>query len=248
MDFVDAQQAVRSALALLTPMRANGATKLRVGGAGDGGYVMIDQFPTAPVCYSIGVGPDVSWDIDMAVNRGATVHQYDHTVDSPPADHPACHFNRVGLGASDDRPELRRLDTLIRENGDDGRSDLILKCDIEGAEWEALGCLASGFFARFDQIVMELHWLDHLHDTVFRSTWDRVIGSIYATHQCIHIHGNNYAQFVVSCGIPVPQVVEVSLARRAGRSFSVSEEMSPGPLDVPNRSDHPDLFLGAFRY
>ncbi len=229
-------------------MRVNGTAKLRVGGAGDGGYVMIDDIAPGPVCYSIGVGPDVSWDIDMAANRGATIHQYDHTVDAPPSRHPLFRFNRIGLGDTDDWPELRRLDTLIRENGDADRSDLILKCDIEGAEWQALACLDEGYLARFDQVVMELHWLDHLHDDGFRRTWARVIGGLYATHQCFHIHGNNYGDLAIVCGVPVPQVVEVSFARRSGRSFSISDELSPGPLDVRNRADAPDLFLGSFRF
>lgn len=245
---MDVQQAIRSSLAQLTPMKVNGVAKIRVGGAGDGGYVMTDDIAPGPVCYSIGVGPDVSWDVDMATNRGATVHQYDHTVDAPPARHPLCRFNKVGLGDTDDAPELRRLDTLIRANGDDDRADLILKCDIEGAEWRSLACLPQGYFGRFDQIVMELHWLDHLHDAAFRLTWANVIGNIYATHQCFHIHGNNYGEIAIVHGVPVPQVVEVSFARRAGRSFSVSDEMSPGPLDRRNREDAPDLFLGGFRF
>lgn len=245
---MDVQQSIRSSLAQLTPMRVNGAAKLRVGGAADGGYVMIDEFGPDPICYSIGVGPDVSWDVDMASNRGATVHQYDHTVEAPPTRHPRCRFNKIGLGDSDDQPDLRRLDTLIAGNGDAGRSDLILKCDIEGAEWRSFACLAPGYFNRFDQIVMELHWLDHLHDDGFRDAWRKVIGNIYATHQCFHIHGNNYGEIAVVHGVPVPQVVEVSFARRAGRSFSASDEMSPGPLDQRNRQDAPDLFLGTFRF
>lgn len=242
------QEAVRSCLSQLTPMRVNGSPKLRVGGDGDGGYVMIDDFAPAPVCYSIGVGPDVSWDVDMAQARGAVVHQYDHTVDTPPAHHPRCHFNKQGLGDSDESPELRRLDTLVRSNGDESRTDLILKCDIEGAEWQSFACLEQGYFARFDQIVMELHWLDHLHDVAFRATWQRVIGNIYATHQSFHVHGNNYGQIAIVSGVPVPQVLEVSFARRLGRSFSVSDEMSPGPLDIVNRAGAPDLFLGQFRF
>jgi len=245
---VNTQDAVRAALSQLTPMKVNGAAKIRVGGLADGGYVMIDDFPVSPVCYSIGVGPDVSWDVDMASTRGATVHQYDHTVEAPPARHDRCHFNRVGLGDSDDAPELRRLDTLLRDNRDQDRDDLILKCDIEGAEWRAFGCLAQGFFQRFDQIVLELHWLDHLYDPTFRATWAAVIGNIYATHQCCHIHGNNYSEFATVAGVPVPQVVEVSFVRRRGRSFSVSDEISPGPLDQRNRDGVADMFLGTFRF
>ncbi len=242
------QLAVRACLAQLTPMRVIGATKIRIGGPQDGGYVMIDDTPADPVCYSIGVGPDVSWDIDMSSNRNAQVFQYDHTVESPPATHPQCYFHKIGLGANDYAPDLRRLDTLVNDNGHAGRNDLILKCDIEGAEWEAMTDLAPGFFERFDQIVMELHWVDHLHDAAFRSLWQSVVGNMYNSHQCYHVHGNNYSQFSTVCGISVPSVIEVSLARRRNRSFGVSDETYPGPLDLRNRMDIDDLYLGQFRY
>lgn len=242
------QMDIRASLSMLTPMDVVGSSKIRVGGLADGGYVMIDQFPAEPVCYSIGVGPDVSWDIDMAANRGGTVHQYDHTVESVPADHAQCHFNKIGLSDSDGEAHMARLDTLITDHGNADRRDLILKCDIEGAEWTALGCLEPGYFMRFDQIVMELHWLDHLHSADFRAAWMRLIGNISSTHQSIHIHGNNYSDIIVTAGVPIPQVVEVSFARRFGRTFAESKQMIPGPLDSKNRFDAPDLFLGLFRF
>lgn len=245
---MDEQILVRSCLSQLTPMRVNTAHKIRVGAVTDGGYVMIEEMPPMPVCYSIGIGPDVSWDIEMSTRFGASVFQYDHTVEGPPARGERCTFHKIGLAADDDRPELKRLDTMLRDNGHLDRDDLILKCDIEGAEWAAFKGLETGYFARFDQIVMELHWLDHLHDPDFRQTWVAVIGNLYATHQCYHIHGNNFGEFKVVCGVPVPQVVEVSFARRRGRSFAISDEIYPGPLDLPNRADLPDLFLGSFRF
>lgn len=245
---MDEQILVRSALSQLTPMRVNEATKIRIGAATDGGYVMIDQIPPTPICYSIGVGPDVSWDIEMSARYGASVFQYDHTVEAPPAIGERCTFHKVGLGASDDQPDLKRLDTMLRDNGHLDRDDLILKCDIEGGEWAAFAALGTGFFARFDQIVMEFHWLDHLYDAEFRQTWNAVIGNLYATHQCYHVHGNNYSEIAIVCGVPVPQVLEVSFARRRGRSFSISDDVCPGPLDLRNRADRPDLFLGAFRF
>lgn len=242
------QLLVRSCLSQLTPMRVNGANKVRIGAITDGGYVMIDDMPPAPVCYSIGVGPDVSWDVAMSERYGASVFQYDHTVEAPPAVGDRCTFHKIGLGADDDQPDLKRLDTMLRDNGHLDRDDVILKCDIEGAEWAALKGFEAGFFGRFDQIVMELHWLDHLHSAEFRQTWQAVIGNLYATHQCYHIHGNNYGEFSIVCGVPVPQVVEVSFARRRGRSFASSDEVCPGPLDLRNRADLDDLFLGTFRF
>ena len=53
-------------LRLISPVSAMNVRKLRVGGAADGGYVMLDDLDRIGVCYSPGVGPDVSWDLEMA--------------------------------------------------------------------------------------------------------------------------------------------------------------------------------------
>lgn len=85
------QREVRAALSLITPMKVLDRCKIRVGGKYDGGYVMIDDLDRGGICYSLGVGPDTSWDLDMA-QRGWVVYQYDHTVDDPPPHHPNCYF------------------------------------------------------------------------------------------------------------------------------------------------------------
>jgi hypothetical protein len=209
---------------------------------------MLEDFPPTPVCYALGGGTDVSWGVAMATQWDALVHHYDHRVGPPPTDHPQCHFHSIGIGGHNYDPSKRRLDTIITEHGNDARTDMILKCDIEGAEWTVLGCLSAGYFARFDQIVLELHWLDHLCTQPFRDKWEALIGNISRTHQCFHIHGNNFASFVTTEGVPVPEVVTVSFARRLNRQFADNDEMSPGALDVKNRPDAPDMFLGFFRF
>ena len=86
------QREIRAALSLLTPKKAVGYNKVRVGRDFDGGYIMVDQLDGAPVCYSIGVGFDASWDLEMAF-RGCQVYQYDPTVDRPDCEHPNVHIH-----------------------------------------------------------------------------------------------------------------------------------------------------------
>src|SRR5476651_2191886 len=70
-------------LRLLAPERAEGVAKIRVGGRHDGGYVMLDDFRGIEGAYSLGIGPDVGWDLALA-ERGVPVWQYDPTVSGPP--------------------------------------------------------------------------------------------------------------------------------------------------------------------
>jgi hypothetical protein len=241
------QEDIRAALSLLTPKKVVGHKKVRVGGVGDGGYVMVDQLGNVPVCYSIGVGSDVSWDLDMA-SRGCQVYQYDHTVDRTTSEHPNCHFQKVGLAGYDNVYDMKRLDTLVAQNGHADRQDMILKVDIEGQEWASFDALPVSWFGRFSQIVVELHWLDHLHDNQFRRLFTRVLGNMCRTHQCVHIHANNYAGYVIVHGLPIPQVAEVTFLRRAEHQFIDNDELLPSNLDLPNNNNVPDHFLGLFRF
>ncbi len=214
----------------------------------DGGYVMADRLEPSDGCaYSIGVGPDTSWDVDMA-DRGWEVFQYDHTVEDAPHRHARCHFHKLGLGAHDHDVSLRRLDTLFADNGHDDRGGHILKVDIEGHEWDCLDVLADDFFIRFDQIVAEIHWLDHLTDDAFRSKYFRVMQKLGKHHTCIHIHANNYADLVTQSGIAIPPVIEVTFVRRAHFDFTMNTDTSPGALDIANHAGKPDIYLGLFEF
>jgi hypothetical protein len=54
------QAQMRATLALISPATVLNKPKRRVGGPNDGGYVMLDDLDRIGVCYSLGVGPDVS--------------------------------------------------------------------------------------------------------------------------------------------------------------------------------------------
>ena len=67
---------------------------------------------------------------------------------------------------------------------------MILKMDVEGAEWEILSCINENILARFDQIVLEYHELlaaDKEKEKLIFSA----LSKINSKHKLIHLHGNN---------------------------------------------------------
>jgi hypothetical protein len=242
------QPNVLSVLQLIAPVALTNAQKCRVGGSADGGYVMAAD-PEAPsVCYSLGIGPDVSWDLAMA-QRGAIVHQYDHTVAQAPLPHPRFRYARIGIAHDDSlRPDLRRLDTLIRQNGHAGQRDMVLKIDIEGHEWEALDALDASVFDQFRQIVGEFHGLRLLGLPAFQRRAESLFSKLRVYHEVIHIHGNNFAGLRDVDGLALPDCIEISFANRASYQFAPSRESFPGPLDAANNPALPDLSLGSFTF
>ena len=242
------QEQVLGALRLLTPVKVVGFRKRRIGGTGDGGYVMLDDLTGIGVCYSLGVGPDVSWDVAMA-QRGATVLQYDHTVAAPPADHPNCRHFKVGITHDEAlSPGMRRIDTLLQENGHASRRDMVLKVDIEGHEWDSLSVLPSAVLGQFRQVLVELHGMRLLHMDSFRERAVALFDKLRLTHHCIHVHGNNFGGMSVVAGTPIADVLELTLVRREDYVVEPSDEVFPTALDGPNNTNLPDLFLGTFRF
>jgi hypothetical protein len=246
-DIVQQAAAVRATLRLLRPHRLIGARKLRLGRPFDGGYVMLDRFEGLAAAYSFGIADDVSWDLEIA-QRGIPVHQYDHSIARLPQEDPLFHWQPIRLTATVDDPWSATLETLVRDNGHAGSRDLLLKCDVEGAEWLVLAETPNAVLAGFRQIAIELHDLGGLADPDRAGLIHKALANLTAAHHVVHAHANNYAGWAVAGGVPVPEVIELTLARKDEGRFQRSRETFPTRLDMPNRNDAADLYLGRFAF
>ena len=224
-------------ISAITPCGHAGLQKVRVGNPnGDGGYVMIDDFDAIAGAISIGVGGDVSWDLDIA-NRGIDVFQYDHTVAGPPIAHSRFRFHKLGLGPADAH-EFRSLDGMVADIP--ARGDLILKVDVEGAEWTALAAAHKRTLERFSQIVLEIHG-PMSGTTSDRLRHLRMCRKLSRSHAVVHVHANNYAAIESFGRVLVPGVLEITYARRSNAPFVRSMELLPTALDVPNDPSRPEI-------
>lgn len=237
---------VHSFLKPLRPYDLVGASRIRLGKSFDGGYVMLDRFEGVQAAYSLGINDDVSWDFDMAM-RGIDIYQYDHTIANLPFEHPRFHWSKKGIShiASND---TETLESLIAANGHASYENMILKCDIESAEWLTLCYLPNKVLAQFSQIVIELHHLCYLSDEAFAHTARQVALNLTASHHVVNVHGNNFSGFEIMGGIPLPWTLELTLARKDLGEFVPSTRIFPSEEDMPCNPYAADLFLGNFVY
>lgn len=233
----------RRLLFLLRPMEIPGATFVRTGRDYDGGYVMLNQGLENRIAYSLGINDDVSWDLDM-VKRGCQIYQYDHTIDGLPVEHPNFHWHKTGIAArpSDDGT-LQPLRDLIRLNGHANETSMILKMDIEGYEWDVFEALPSDVLNQFSQIVVELHFFVVWGDG-HRIRVEHILRKINETHQCVHVHANNWGYLGYIGGTAIPDVFEVTYVRRTDHRFETCYRSFPTELDMPCKSFSPDYHLG----
>lgn len=214
---------------------------VRVGGSNDGGYVMSEAALNGGIAYSFGINDDVAWDSDM-VKRGYDIYMYDHTISALPEECARFHFDRKGISAgSISVAPLFTLEDLLRENGHSGIQHMVLKMDVEGAEWGFLHSTSSDVLQQFDQIVFELHGLLKLDK---QEVILAALRKINATHQLVHIHANNYSNAVSLSGRVMADAIEVTYIRRDVCDFRVWKPIYPLILDAPCWKYLSDILLG----
>jgi hypothetical protein len=228
---------------LLPPWSAEGISKVRVGCEADGGYVLLDDFSRITSALSFGVGQEMTWDLELA-GKGITIHQFDHTIDAPPARHDLITFHRRRIApAQDDVSE-----SLASALGLAGNGLSIVKMDIEGDEWDVLDAADSACLKTVAQFVCELHGFERIDEADWYAKALRVLRKIQETFAVVHVHANNYGLLRARGNIAFPDILEVTFANRNCYTLRPSEEIFPTGLDGANRPDLPDIFLGAFRF
>ena len=243
---VEAQARAQRILAHLEPQQVAQFTKIRVGNAGDGGYVMLNDFHGIEAAYSLGINDDVTWDRHMA-DLGIDVYQYDHTISRLPEAHERFHWFKTGIGITK-QGIYDTLPNLMQANGHAASTELLLKCDIEGSEWEMLRALSHNQLRQFRQIVLETHGWQMLSERDTILPIEAAIANLAVSHRLVHVHANNHAAYALVGGIPLPAVLELTFVRIDDKAFSASDETFPTPLDQSCRPGTPDYRLGHFRF
>lgn len=228
---------------LLKVKKVKDGKLIRVGlGGSDGGYVMLSSFRENGIAYSFGISNDVTWDNIMA-ELGYNIWQYDHTINSLPYERKEFHWHKEGISGEDlsDKP-LKSLKYFLERNGHSDSKNLILKMDVEGAEWDFLETVSTDTLKQFDQIVFEMHNLVRPVDS-YRIL--PLLSKINKTHSLIHIHGNNCGYQLKIGDTIFPDVIETTYVNKEICEIIEDENLQfPTPLDSPNDSGRPDIDLG----
>jgi hypothetical protein len=120
-------------------------------------------------------------------------------------------------------------------------NNLILKSDIEDSEWDIFATCPKEVLLKFDQIVIEFHWLT---DKISNSKYELMFSAfenLSQTHSVVNIHANNYANYEIIANCPVPSVIEVTYVRT--KSYEIEKVMKEINLNAPNFKDKPEISL-----
>ncbi|WP_169508991.1 FkbM family methyltransferase [Amorphus coralli] len=242
----DEQARILELAAHFAPKRLRGLGKVRIGADHDGGYILADRLAdSGGEALSLGVADEVSWDVEMA-EAGYLIHQYDHTVDGPPSEHVSIRFAKTKIVAVPESGGATIAEALAAVSVD--ATDLILKMDIEGDEWQVLEGIDDVSLSRFSQIVCEFHEFRQIGDDAWFQTARAALEKLSRSFDVVHVHANNYGALTALGNVPFPDLLEVTFVNRDRFETEEGTEYFPTSLDRPNRGDRPDIFLGTFRF
>jgi hypothetical protein len=224
---------VRVALyAALAPTRITNCELQRFGSAHDGGYLMCGNLlkPTQAV-YSYGIDGTDDWGCDVAGPLNIPLHQYDCFNTAAPrcSGNAVPQFHAECVGPERAAVDGRAFDTLaaqIEKNGDTGKR-LVMKMDVEGAEWRSLATAPDHVLNAIDQLAIEFHQVE---DRAYLDTAARLKEFFYVAH----IHYNNFEcrpGFEPFSG-PVFEALLVSKRLAVANPWVDARGLSP--LDAPN--------------
>lgn len=235
----------REVRSLMTVKDVQGGCLVRIGCSdGSGGYVMLDDVKEKDIFYSFGISADVTWDAYPAEKWNKPVYMYDHTISALPYEHSNFKWKKIGIcgnNGAGGQNNLKSLSEILRDNGHENETDMILKMDVEGAEWDVFSSFPTDDLDRFDQITLEMHGFLDLNNR------DKILTSLQNLkmhHQVVHLHGNCFGISIPMTGYNMPDIMEVTYVRKEGREFGKSNRFFPTSLDVRNDPNYPEIILG----
>jgi hypothetical protein len=219
-------------LAAIRPVRLSNCEMKRLGAPDDGGYVLCENLASqAQSAYSYGIDGRDEWGCDISRAYHLPMHEYDcFNSKRPVCDGAQFYFHDECVGVGPARIENREYDSLTNQlarNGDTGKH-LLVKMDIESAEWDVFTSTSERTLESIDQLVVEFHQLDD-------SRYVNVIEKLKKTFYIANVHFNNWACMWWSKPFPGLAFEILMVNKRLGVLDTATPwAVYPNPLDKPN--------------
>lgn len=236
--------------------------KIRFGKIGDGGYVGVNV--PCSLLLSGGIGGDISFELAIEQSykckcilfdmftRGVCAKRYG-SLDK--------FLDIENLKSSSSYQNLNFVEKWISDKNDNEytnlseelealteQSDVFLKLDIEGPEYDFFKSVSINNLNKVNQIFVEFHKINQAYKS---EKWN-VFSKINQTHRLIHIHGNNCGKrpLVNIDGLSLPKAVELTyLHKKFLNTPTINKQPLPlTGIDYPNNYRYEEYDLNFFPF
>jgi hypothetical protein len=213
-----------------------GKNLIRIGSAGDGGYLVPDDFEGVEYCFSPGVNTVSDFE-DHLADLKIKSFLADYSVDAPPISRPEFTFDKKFLGSSNRGPYITLAawkDKYLK----DYTGDLILQMDIEGFEYQVILNTPDELLKQFRMLVIEFHDLGRIFDPFAFQFFSASFRKVLEFFDVAHIHPNNCCGSVKKGDIEVPKVIEITFLNKNRVTSTKPSVTFPHKLDADNFPDN----------
>jgi len=221
----------------------NGHKLVRVGGTGDGGYLIPDDVSDISECFSPGSNKLSNFESEIAHRWQIKSFICDSGDEKPSNLSDFQDFTEAWVGPATDGKKYISLEDWV-EGKSQSRGDLMLQIDIEGAEFLTLMAASTHLLKRFRIVVIELHFLEALKnkwafDQIYLPFFDKILSEF----DVVHLHPNNCCGTWFYGDFEFPRIVELTMHRRDRSNNLRPLESSRNELDYPCVESNRDLSL-----
>jgi len=225
----------------IQPVRITNCELQRFGEPHDGGYPLCaNLLGNVKTGYSYGISGYDKWGCDVSRRLRIRVHQYDcFNLQEPSCPGGETMFHGECIGTARVTQDGRPFDTLANQfarNGDAAKP-LVMKIDVEGAEWDAFLLAPDSALSQIDQLDVEFH-------DVSQSKYVEAIRRLKQFFYVTHVHYNNF-----SCDAslaPFPSwAFEVLLVNKRIAMSDGSPARPGSGVDAPNNASAADCQVAS---
>jgi hypothetical protein len=210
----------------------------RFGEKNDGGYLLCGNLlKSVQAGYSYGISGYDGWGCQVATDVNVKVHQYDcFDTTEPVCSTGSTVFHGECVAGKPSVDETgRRFDTpehQIEKNGDADRH-LVVKMDVEGAEWQTFLKTPDHVFEQIDQLVVEFHGVN-------RQSFVEAVKKLKGFYYIANLHFNNYSCTTLYRPFPSWAFEVLFVSKKLGVPDQSGRPAAASPLDTPNNPKTPD--------
>jgi hypothetical protein len=216
----------------LQPVALSNCDLKRYGEINDGGYVLCGNLLDGVRSgYSYGISGYDGWGCQVSRERKIKVHEYDcFNLNVPQCSGGATIFHAECVAGKPSTDEAGRLfdtpEKQFAKNGDAGRH-LIVKMDVEGAEWETFLNTPDSVFDQIDQLAVEFHGAN-------RQRFLDAIVKLKRFFYIANLHFNNYSCSTDLSPFPAWAYEVLLVNKRVGIPDPSGREAGPSTATAPN--------------
>ena len=230
------QTARAELFAEIQPVHVTNCELQRFGEAHDGGYPLCrNLLRRVKAGYSYGISGYDGWGCSVSRRLHIRVHQYDcFELREPSCPGGDTVFHGECIGTARETQDGRPFDTMANQFTRNGNAvtPLVMKIDVEGAEWDSFLFAPDSVFSHIDQLDVEFH---HVDDPKYVEVIRRLKRFFYVAH----VHYNNFSCHPSLAPFPSWAFEVLLVNKRIGMTDGSPAPAAPG-VDAPNNASGPD--------